>query len=70
MFRKLRTAAAVVLVTLAAAALYLWPLDDDALRPPAEPMSTATVRIAVQAAQERADPGIRSDSFVHPRPSE
>jgi esterase/lipase len=67
-------AAAVVLLTVAVAALYRWPLDDDALYPPAEPMSFAgaIAAIAAQAERERADPGIRPEcrsvSFVHPRP--
>jgi len=77
MLRKPRTvvcATVIVVLTITVAALYLWPLNDDALHPPAETMSfaAATARIAAQAERERADPGIRpecrSESFVHRQP--
>jgi carboxylesterase len=74
--RLLAAGVTVFLLAVAAVAgLYLWPLDDDALRPPAQPMSfaTATARIAAQAAQEKSDPRIkpecRSVARVHPEPS-
>jgi pimeloyl-ACP methyl ester carboxylesterase len=60
---------------LAVAALYLWPLDDGALRPPSQPMSfaTATAQLAAQAEKEKSDPRIkpecRSVARVHPERS-
>jgi pimeloyl-ACP methyl ester carboxylesterase len=73
--RLLASCAALLLILgVAVAGLYLWPLDDDALRPPPRPMSfsAATTRIAAQAEQERADPLIRPDcrsiALVHPEP--
>ena len=75
--RRLLALGVTVLLTVVAAVagVYLWPLDGDDLRPPAEPMSfaTATARIAAQAAQEKADPRIRPEcrsvARVHPEPS-
>ena len=64
-----------MLAVAAVAGVYLWPLDDDDLHPPSEPMSfaTATARIAAQAVQEKSDPrirpGCRSVARVHPGPS-
>jgi pimeloyl-ACP methyl ester carboxylesterase len=72
--RLLAACASVLLLMLTAvASLYLWPLDDAALRPRAEAMSfaDASKRIAALAEAERVDPQIRPEcrsvALVHPR---
>ncbi|MCM4084286.1 alpha/beta hydrolase [Paractinoplanes hotanensis] len=74
--RFLALGVTVLLITMTAVAgLYRWPLDDETLRPPAQPMSfaTATARIAAQTEAEKADSRIRSEcrsvALVHPEPS-
>lgn len=64
-FRRLLIgfASVLVLLVLAVAVIYLWPLDDDTLRPAAQRLSfaEARARIDATAARELQDPAIRPE---------